>query len=182
MLGNRSCFKRIKQKKTWQDSVTNCEIMGGSLARILSVSEQDRLNANILNSEEAWIGLNDVFNEGFYVWKDGSSLVYVNWGASEAVKNASLQREHDCVAASTRFWETANCIEKKPSVCFMSASLGMSNDAIRSLFYCVTSIDYDECYNNTNNCHVNSTCENTLSSYNCICNPGFTGSGTTCKG
>ena len=161
--------------------MTNCEIMGGSLARILSVSEQDRLNANILNSEEAWIGLNDVFNEGFYVWKDGSSLVYVNWGASEAVKNASLQREHDCVAASTRFWKTANCIEKKPSVCFMSASLGMSNDAIRSLFYCVTSIDYDECYN-TNNCHVNSTCENTLSSYNCICNPGFTGSGTTCKG
>ena len=65
MLGNRSCFKRINQKKTWQDSVTNCEIMGGSLARILSVREHDRLNANILNSEEAWIGLNDVSMRAF---------------------------------------------------------------------------------------------------------------------
>ena len=128
MLGNRSCFRRMNIKKTWQDSVTDCEIMGGSLARILSLSEQERLNANILNSEEAWIGLNDVFNEGFYVWKDGSSLVYVNWGASEAKKNAFLRREHDCVAASSSFWTTHNCLAKKPSVCFMSASLGMSSE------------------------------------------------------
>ena len=44
------------------------------------------------------------------------------------------------------------------------------------------SIDDDECCNNTNICHVNTTCENTYSSYNCSCNSGFTGNGTTCKG
>ncbi|XP_065844501.1 uncharacterized protein [Oscarella lobularis] len=163
-LGNRSCFKRVHAKQTWDDSLIDCEMMGGSLARITSVQEQNLLNSKILNGEEAWIGLNDRFNEGFYVWADGSSLVYVNWSPSEVVKNASLQREHDCVAASTSHWKTKTCTEKKPSVCFRPAIL-----------------DYDECYSNTSICHVNAACENTLSSYNCTCKPGFTGNGTTCK-
>ena len=43
--------------------------------------------------------------------------------------------------------------------------------------------DVDECTSNTANlCNPNATCNNTIGGYNCICNPGFTGNGTTCLG
>ena len=71
-----------------------------SLARILSLQEQNELSLTLLDGEEAWIGLHDVFNEGFYVWADGSPLVYVNWNSSEAETNYFKRKEHDCVAAT----------------------------------------------------------------------------------
>ena len=48
--------------------------------------------------------------------------------------------------------------------------------------YCVFSLDYDECSNNADNCHVNAICENTISSYTCTCKSGFTGNGAKCEG
>ena len=42
--------------------------------------------------------------------------------------------------------------------------------------------DFDECANNTDNCDVNAYCNNTVGSFNCTCNSGYTGNGTTCAG
>lgn len=42
-------------------------------------------------------------------------------------------------------------------------------------------IDIDEC-SNANTCHVNATCKNTVGSYSCGCNSGFSGDGKVCKG
>ena len=45
-------------------------------------------------------------------------------------------------------------------------------------------IDYDECQNQHggNDCSTFSTCINTPGSYECECNPGFTGDGVSCEG
>jgi hypothetical protein len=40
--------------------------------------------------------------------------------------------------------------------------------------------DADECANDTNNCDANATCTNTPGSFECACNPGYEGDGTTC--
>ena len=42
--------------------------------------------------------------------------------------------------------------------------------------------DIDECSTGNNNCAraPNGTCTNTIGSYNCSCNPGYTGDGRTC--
>ncbi|XP_068711961.1 fibropellin-3-like isoform X2 [Montipora foliosa] len=40
--------------------------------------------------------------------------------------------------------------------------------------------DLDECKIATHTCHVDATCNNTVGSYNCTCNQGFTGDGITC--
>ena len=44
-------------------------------------------------------------------------------------------------------------------------------------------LDEDECALETHNkCHFDATCNNTIGSYTCNCNEGFTGNGTICKG
>ncbi len=32
------------------------------------------------------------------------------------------------------------------------------------------------------NCDINATCDNTIGSFDCMCNPGYTGNGTICDG
>ena len=46
-------------------------------------------------------------------------------------------------------------------------------------FFCA---DYDECSNESHNCHENATCINAAGYFECICNPGFTGDGRICAG
>ena len=46
-------------------------------------------------------------------------------------------------------------------------------------FHCNS--DVDECEgDNLNNCHENAQCTNTVGSFTCSCNPGYTGDGVTC--
>ncbi|KAI8495113.1 hypothetical protein Bbelb_270990 [Branchiostoma belcheri] len=42
--------------------------------------------------------------------------------------------------------------------------------------------DIDECVNHGDNCHTHATCTNTLGSFTCSCNLGYTGNGVTCSG
>ena len=41
--------------------------------------------------------------------------------------------------------------------------------------------DVDECGDGTDNCDVNAMCMNTPGSFECMCNPGYQGDGTTCS-
>ena len=41
-------------------------------------------------------------------------------------------------------------------------------------------LDVDEC--SSNPCHANATCNNTLGSYLCACDPGYSGDGLNCTG
>ena len=44
------------------------------------------------------------------------------------------------------------------------------------------STDIDECDQVGHNCDKNATCNNTIGSFECICDDGFTGNGTNCDG
>ena len=43
-------------------------------------------------------------------------------------------------------------------------------------------LDADECNASSPVCDVNAICNNTIGSYRCTCNPGYSGDGRTCKG
>ena len=45
-----------------------------------------------------------------------------------------------------------------------------------------TSSDINECNEGSDDCHDNATCTDTDGSYNCTCNPGYSGNGTYCEG
>ena len=42
--------------------------------------------------------------------------------------------------------------------------------------------DIDECEVGTDSCDSNATCNNTIGSFTCVCNEGFSGDGRTCTG
>ena len=43
-------------------------------------------------------------------------------------------------------------------------------------------LDLDECTTGSHSCDVNSVCQNTVGSYTCSCNAGYTGDGKPCNG
>jgi len=43
-------------------------------------------------------------------------------------------------------------------------------------------IDIDECLTNNGECSVNAICSNTIGSFTCACQPGYSGEGKTCNG
>ena len=48
------------------------------------------------------------------------------------------------------------------------------------LFLCPA--DINECENGEDNCHRNAECTDTIGSYNCSCNSGYSGNGFKCIG
>ena len=48
--------------------------------------------------------------------------------------------------------------------------------------YIVLVLDVPECETGVDNCHQNAMCFNTIGSFECMCNAGFTGNGITCTG
>ena len=46
----------------------------------------------------------------------------------------------------------------------------------------LTFADLDECSLGTGNCDSNATCSNTPGSFDCTCNPGYSGNGESCSG
>ena len=47
---------------------------------------------------------------------------------------------------------------------------------------CAYFLDLDECTTGSHSCDVNSVCQNTVGSYKCSCNAGYTGDGKSCNG
>jgi len=66
------------QPSTWPNASASCSTYGGYLASVGSAGENAFL-ANILTLQSAWIGLNDVNNEGNFSWTNGDPLGYTNW-------------------------------------------------------------------------------------------------------
>ena len=46
----------------------------------------------------------------------------------------------------------------------------------------IVGADVDECVSDSPPCSINAECLNTLGSYICSCNPGYTGNGSHCRG
>lgn len=50
------------------------------------------------------------------------------------------------------------------------------------LIYITSLTDIDECIIKSDNCHDNATCNDTIGSFTCECQAGFSGNGTYCQG
>lgn len=66
---------------SWPDAEIVAEEAGGTLATISSADEQAWVQAALgsYSSWRYWIGLNDIANEGQFVWVNGEPVGYTNW-------------------------------------------------------------------------------------------------------
>lgn len=64
-----------------------------------------------------WIGLNDIQNEGQFVWTDKSKSDFVNW--ESGITTDELRNEdEDCVfIGKDGKFQTANCKDRYFSIC-----------------------------------------------------------------
>ncbi|XP_071124022.1 perlucin-like protein [Mytilus edulis] len=72
------CYLFVYEKVDWRQAVINCKEYSGHLVKVANEFENTWLISQL--TDDAWIGLNDITNEGQWNWiSDGSGLNYTNW-------------------------------------------------------------------------------------------------------
>ena len=102
----------------WLEALVACTNEGGSLASIESAEEQQIVEDNA--ADGAWIGLNDILNEGTATWVNGASVGFTNWRNNQP--NNGGMGQH-CVwvrsqsQADPGTWDDVVCNRDLPYVC-----------------------------------------------------------------
>ena len=121
-------YKVIETTKTWEDARLFCQEISGELASFTSLQEQASAGIPEYGKGDYnsyWIGLNDMKENGKYVWSDGSDLVWTHW----QVFNPTNRSDRNCVYVYQTKWLDAWCGRTYPFVCKITPS--------KSRFICV---------------------------------------------
>ncbi|MDW3195083.1 MAG: SdrD B-like domain-containing protein [Cytophagales bacterium] len=87
----------------WPEAQAAAQAIGANLVAINDAAENEFVRT--LTSSTIWIGLNDLASEGNFVWSNGESVTYTNWGPGEPNNN----NNEDIVemSAITGLWNDA---------------------------------------------------------------------------
>jgi len=103
--------------KSWQAARDFCKSLGSDLLVIESPDENAWIAAQ--NVSNPWIGINDIQNEGQFVWLDGEAAPFTDWNDGEPNDSGGAE---DCGVlytgeASRGAWNDAKCANEYPFVC-----------------------------------------------------------------
>ncbi|XP_078330829.1 perlucin-like protein [Crassostrea virginica] len=103
------CYHKGQIKGNWSEAKLECRNMCSYLIEIESKEEADWISATFLENVNcnakirrnctAWTGLNDLDNEGTYVWDhSNASLTFTNWFDQEpSLDDPQLAQIRDCI-------------------------------------------------------------------------------------
>ena len=95
-LSGTKCFHVSTVEENYENAVSACQRMGAELAEIGSLADDEMVSSLRGGSGNVFIGLNDIQNEGSWVWQDGSPLAsYTDWLTWSTVQEP--QGQGDCV-------------------------------------------------------------------------------------
>ncbi|XP_041103294.1 lectin-like [Polyodon spathula] len=119
------CYQYVKDRKTWADAELYCLSLGGNLASIHSVEDNQAIQ-NLINNNDAsngytWIGGSDCFKEGSWYWTDGSKWDYNNWNKGEP-NNLGVENCLHLNFPVPGGWNDVACSNLYPSVCVSKES------------------------------------------------------------
>ena len=154
------CYSLQQQRRDWADAQNQCKHLGGQLATIELPSVNNFLFRNFRRSKtiNIWFGLKKIRSKWYH--PDGKASVFRRWNSGEP--NNVGGNENCAEMWDNGYWNDAPCTQRRPSICEIPANA-------------------NECVLGTANCHYEATCSDTIGSYLCTCNAGFTGNGTVCK-
>jgi hypothetical protein len=144
---DKTFFWHADRPKSWFNARETCITQGGDLATIADADENYHITTHIV-APAIWIGLNDISNEGSFVWADGGTSSYSDFGPSQP--DNYLEKEHciqivDWTAAGLRvFWNDEDCTTTATflcakcggSVCAVSAISELRQSAYICLYVC----------------------------------------------
>jgi len=94
------CYKISQKALNWYQAQEECWGQGGFLAEIKSEEQQKSLEEILPYDINFWIGLNDIANEGVFVWAEShESADYNNWASNEPDNGHGSE---DCVQMNGR--------------------------------------------------------------------------------
>ena len=99
---NGHAYKRIRCED-WEDAQTQAAAEGAYLVTINDEMEQKWLQA-VFGGQPSWIGLNDITEEGQWVWNNGEPLTYTNWALQEP-NNTSIGDEDYVILGPSGKWQ-----------------------------------------------------------------------------
>ncbi|XP_073252207.1 uncharacterized protein [Porites lutea] len=153
------CYFTSRACASWLTAESNCSAMSSNLVTVHNQEENVYIQHRH-NGERSWIGLNDRSVEGSFVWTNKEISKFRFW----APQQPNDWKNEDCVhtlgARHGYTWNDVPCTNCYNYTCFK---------------------DLDECTTGSHSCDVNSVCQNTVGSYKCSCNAGYTGDGKPCK-
>lgn len=108
--------------RSWPGASMHCASTGYALAVIDDATEDAFVFAAVLAREwgDTWLGHNDLFEEGVWVWLDGAAMPYVNWDEGEP--NDGGEDGEDCGVVMTAegresYWDDRPCDDERRYVC-----------------------------------------------------------------
>jgi len=113
------CFFVSKDSTSWVSAKPRCEQLGGNLAKI-SNSEENAFVKQLLGINEAWIGGNDLEEEGTFTWiQDNTRFVYTDWGPRQPNNYRGQHCVHIYIVGGQLFWADSRCSLSKRYICSM---------------------------------------------------------------
>ena len=101
---------------TWAEARAACQSAGSDLASIRSAAE-DAEAWGLTGGQSTWIGFTDAAEEGTWVWSDGSTVNYTNWGTPEPTNNYGAEHCGKYQGSSSGYWASAYCDDTNAYLC-----------------------------------------------------------------
>ncbi|XP_053302128.1 lactose-binding lectin l-2-like [Pleuronectes platessa] len=118
---NNRCYKYVSTEQSWADAEFHCVSQGANLVSIHNLDEQNFIKALIKNFDHAegrtWIGLNDLYKEGSWMWSDGCAVKFTFWSVGQP---DDIQGRENCGHDNYNIdnkWNDIPCSNNYPSVC-----------------------------------------------------------------
>jgi len=86
-VGGSDFYRSSGTYSGYQLAKTACSTAGGSLATVNNAELNTLLASTLTSGTVAYIGLNDITQEGTFVWQDGSIPTFTNWSVGEPSGN-----------------------------------------------------------------------------------------------
>uniref|UniRef100_A0A8C6SUQ0 C-type lectin domain-containing protein n=1 Tax=Neogobius melanostomus TaxID=47308 RepID=A0A8C6SUQ0_9GOBI len=114
---NGRSFIFLANAVTWAHAQQHCLTLGGTLATVHN-HEEEAFVKRVAGGKDAWIGLSDAQQDGFWFWINGNPLAYTNWCAGEPNNVHGIPQE--CVVinfSANKCWDDERCSVQRPFVC-----------------------------------------------------------------